>query len=233
MERQEQKTLVALRAELARLRQEAAERQNELARLHERQREQEARLAEQETRLAEQQAAHRRSLERITLAEEQATRLTRLYVSTLRLHEARAPEQVLEALQEIAANLIGSEELALFRLEPGSHTLVKRCSLGLPAEHLRTVELGQGPIGQAALSGETYVAPVPPRVGQGAPEQVSACVPLRLEGRMYGALALFHLLPQKQRLDDTDRELLELLAEHAAPALYRAELYALHPVAES
>jgi GAF domain-containing protein len=135
---------------------------------------------------------------------------------------------VLEAIQEIITNIIGSEELAIFRLEPGGQALTLVRSQGVDAERLRTVPLGQGLIGQTALKGELYVAPTPLRAGEGFTEAVSACVPLSLEGRVYGAVAIFGLLPQKQALEGVDQELLALLAEQAAPALERAELYGRH-----
>jgi hypothetical protein len=40
-----------------------------------------------------------------------------------------------------------------------------------------------------------------------------------------GAIALFRLLPQKPALEDVDHELFELLATHAATALYCTRLH--------
>ncbi len=81
--------------------------------------------------------------------------------------------------------------------------------------------MGEGPIGRTALTGEPYV-PVAP----GADESgLTACIPLRLRDRVYGALALFRLLPQKSgRLESIDHELLDLLAAQAGPALHAASL---------
>jgi K+-sensing histidine kinase KdpD len=190
----------------------------ELAQLRERQRELEARLAGQEE-------ANRAMLARVALAEQQATRLTRLYVASLHLNGAHEPAQVLEAIQEIVANIIGSEELAIFRLDEPRQALSLVSSVGIEPAPLRTVPLGQGTIGRAALSGKTFLAPVPLRAGEPHGDAVSACIPLNLEERLYGAIAIFGLLPQKQALEDVDRELLALLAEQAAPALQRAELH--------
>ena len=55
---------------------------------------------------------------------------------------------------------------------------------------------------------------------------LTACVPLRLCGRVVGVLAMFRLLEQKPCLVDLDRELLELVSMQAAPALYCAQLLA-------
>ena len=43
---------------------------------------------------------------------------------------------------------------------------------------------------------------------------------MKLEDRVTGAIALFRLLPQKTALEAVDRELFDLLATHAAMALY-------------
>ncbi|HEX5751316.1 MAG TPA: GAF domain-containing protein [Archangium sp.] len=190
------------------------------------------RQRELERRLAEQEALNRATLAHVAMAEHQATRLTRLYVASLHLHGARETSQVMEAIQEIVGNLIGSEELAIFRMDESGRALSLVSSLGVEPERLRTVPLGQGPIGRAVQSGETFIAPTPLRAGEEAGDAVSACVPLRLEERVYGALAIFGLLPQKQELEDVDRELLALLADQAGPALQRAELLR-HPAALS
>jgi GAF domain-containing protein len=203
-------TLEALSAELERLRQ----RQREL-----------------EVRLAEQEEQNRATLARVALAEQQATRLTRLYVASLHLHGAKEPAQVLEAIQEIITNIIGSEELAIFRMDEDGRALSLVSSLGVEPERLRTIPLGAGPIGHAALTRETFIAPTPLRAGEASEDAVSACVPLCLEERVYGAIAIFGLLPQKPALEDVDRELLALLADQAAPALHRAELQGRHTTA--
>ncbi len=53
---------------------------------------------------------------------------------------------------------------------------------------------------------------------------LTACVPLVLDGKLIGAIAVFRLLDQKQRrLAPLDFELFDLLATHAASALYCSE----------
>jgi GAF domain-containing protein len=58
-------------------------------------------------------------------------------------------------------------------------------------------------------------------------------VPLKLGDQLVGALALFRLLPQKAGFEPLDRELFELLATHAATALYSSELRAARAAAGS
>src|SRR5690349_2415368 len=49
-------------------------------------------------------------------------------------------------------------------------------------------------------------------------------VPLMLEDRPVGVIAIFRLLPQKAGLEANDHELFALLSKHAAIALHHAEL---------
>ena len=62
----------------------------------------------------------------------------------------------------------------------------------------------------------------------GAPGEepgLTACIPLKLEDRVVGAIALFRLLPQKSGFESLDMELFELLGTHAATALYASGLH--------
>ena len=55
-------------------------------------------------------------------------------------------------------------------------------------------------------------------------KDLSACIPLHFDGRLLGVVAIFRLLPQKTGLVALDHELFDLLATHAARALYCTEL---------
>jgi GAF domain-containing protein len=57
--------------------------------------------------------------------------------------------------------------------------------------------------------------------------RLTACVPLKLQERVIGVIAVFQLLPQKARIEPVDRELFELLATAAAAALYCSTIKAL------
>jgi hypothetical protein len=153
--------------------------------------------------------------------ESQNSNLANLYVASYRLHGTLDRREVIDTIQEIIANLIGSEEAVLFELDPEQQALTAVASYGLPPDALRSVPLGKGPIGEAARSGEIFVA----EPGE-AQDGLTACVPLTLDGRVTGAIAIFRLLPQKAGFVDVDRELFELLATHAATALYCTSLQA-------
>jgi putative methionine-R-sulfoxide reductase with GAF domain len=152
--------------------------------------------------------------------ETQNSNLANLYVASYRLHGTLDRKEVIDTLQEIIANLIGSEEAGLFELDSERKSLKLVASFGLRSEAFRSVPVGSGRIGQAAETGEIFVAE------NGAAEDgLNACIPLKLDGRVFGAIAIFGLLPQKSGFEDVDRELFELLATHAATALYCTSLH--------
>jgi hypothetical protein len=160
--------------------------------------------------------------------EQQNSDLASLYVASYRLHETIERSEVIAVIEEIVVNMIGSEELAIFELdgETGKFSLVD--SLGIDPEDLRRVRLNESRIDEASealqevvKTGQRYVVnSIDGEVVDGD-SGLTACVPLVLDGNLIGAIAVFRLLDQKQsRLAPLDFELFDLLATHAASALY-------------
>lgn len=155
--------------------------------------------------------------------ETQNSNLANLYVASYRLHGTLDRKEVIDTLQEIIANLIGSEEAGLYDLNAAKQSLELVASFGLAPDAHRSVPLASGRLGQAARSGEIFVA----EPGSGEVEGgLTACIPLKLDGKVTGAIAIYRLLPQKSGFEEVDRELFELLATHAATALYCTSLHA-------
>lgn len=154
--------------------------------------------------------------------EQENSNLANLYVASYRLHGSVERGEVLEVIQEILVNLVGCEELAVYELPQGAAALELLASNGIDAQKHARVPLGDGAVGRAAASGETFVA----EGGCAGDGQPTACIPLKLGERVTGAIVLFRLLPQKPSLAPVDRELFDLLATHAATALYCSGLQA-------
>ena len=171
---------------------------------------------------AEQESAQ--FSDRYLEVERQSANLANLYVASYRLHGSVDLEEVLTAIQEIVANLIGSEELAVFDVDHEQEKLSLMFSHGIDAEHYRSMGFGDGQIGRTARTGLTYIADA-----DGAPgadeANLSACVPLKLDGEVNWLIALFRLLPQKEGFEEMDRELFDLLGNQSATALYCAVLH--------
>lgn len=146
-----------------------------------------------------------------------------LHAASARLHEGAAERDVLQAIEEIVINLIGSEEVAVFEVRPEGD-LAMLSSFGVDARRLGRVPADDGVFGRVIRGGEAYVR----REGEPAPidqPDMSACVPLKLGGRVVGVVAIYRLLEHKRALRELDRELLDLVSAQAAPALWGARAF--------
>ena len=166
-----------------------------------------------EQRLRDRISAIHREGERYTSQylqlEQHNANLANLYVASYQLHGTLDRDAVLSAMQEIVVNLVGSEEFAIFE-EGLDGTLHPVAAIGMPD----TAAMLQAPLViDALVSGET-------RVGDAVQDEMIACVPLALDGNVSGAIVIGRLLAHKQALETLDFELFDLLAKHAATALY-------------
>jgi len=152
--------------------------------------------------------------------EQQNTNLANLYVATYQLHGTLDRDRVLAAIKEVIINLIGSEELAIWEINGDALTLLD--SFGIDQNEWERVPLDReaGLVGLVAETGQRYVQGEADLVGAGREENLSACIPLKLDDTVIGAIAVFRLLPQKSGFEAIDMELFELLGSHAATALY-------------
>jgi nitrate/nitrite-specific signal transduction histidine kinase len=152
--------------------------------------------------------------------EQQNTNLANLYVATYQLHGTLDRDRVLTAIKEVIINLIGSEELAIWEINGDALTLLD--SFGVDQDEWQRVPLDReaGLVGLVAETGQRYVQGEADLVGTGREENLSACIPLKLDDTVIGAIAVFRLLPQKSGFEAIDMELFELLGSHAATALY-------------
>jgi transcriptional regulator with GAF, ATPase, and Fis domain len=172
--------------------------------------------------LREMENANRRSVERFGALQEQNNNLANLYVASFRLHGTLDRDEVLSTIQEIVANLIGCEEIALFESHGDGATIELIHSVGIDPEPLRRLERSGGIMARVARSGEKFVRTETPEEGvDPAEKHLTACVPLMVGENVIGVLALFRLLPQKRGgYQGIDYELMDLLTTHAATALH-------------
>jgi nitrate/nitrite-specific signal transduction histidine kinase len=146
--------------------------------------------------------------------EEQNDALANLYVASYRLHSTLDPAEVVQAINEVLINMIGTEEFALFVVDDQVGELVLVGGEG--SSLAERVRFGEGPEGIAAQTGKAIFD------GDG----ICASIPLKIKERVVGVVAVYRLLPHKKGLTALDHRLLELLAGHAATALVSSRLYA-------
>ena len=155
--------------------------------------------------------------------EEENNNLANLYVASFQLHSTLDLSEVLKIIIEIVINLVGAEIFAVYVLDENSRSLEPVASEGEPIDAFPRASLGTGIVGQSVESGETACAEV--TTSDDLKEPI-VCIPLRVEERPIGAIAIFSLLAQKDGFTPLDHELFTLLAGHAATAIFAAQLHA-------
>jgi hypothetical protein len=168
------------------------------------------------SRLRAELEHHQRCEDRFLEIEAQNSSLAALYAASYQLHATVRRAEVLLAIQEIVINLVGSEELAVLDVAD----LAPLASVGVDPARLAGLSRYGGLLGRAL---DTRA----PAIAEGALDEagLTAAIPLVIDDRVIGAIAIFRLLPQKPGIEAFDRELFDLIATHAATALYCAELH--------
>jgi len=154
--------------------------------------------------------------------EEENNNLANLYVASYQLHSTLSLSEVLKIIIEIVINLIGAETFAVYVQDEKSGVLEAVAAEGLEVDAFPKVRPGRGVIGEAVETNETSCRDT------GASEDLErpiACIPLRVQDRPIGVIAIYSLLEQKDVFTPLDHELFTLLAGHAATAIFAAQLY--------
>ena len=173
-------------------------------------------------RLSEVEEENRRFADRYVEIEEENNNLANLYVASYQLHSTLDIDEVLRIVIEIVINLIGAEVFALYLLDGKSTELQVVAAEGAKPSDIPPAQLGVGPLGKAATLTETtcwdparsddYTKPI-------------VVIPLQIQKRPIGAIAIFSLLQQKDGFSALDHELFNVLGGHAATAVFAARLY--------
>ena len=187
-------------------------------------RELEERLREMEARFRKVEDENKEFADRYIEIEEQNNNLANLYVASYQLHSTVDFKEVVRIVQEIVINLIGAEAFHIFVISEKTGALELEASEG-QASPVSSVPLGDGPIGQAAQTGESYYAD---EVAHKEPTPFGkpiAVIPLKIKESVIGVISINKLLVQKTQFTSMDYELFTLLAGHAATAIFSAKLY--------
>jgi len=154
-----------------------------------------------------------------------------LYVATAELHAARSVRGVLRALKEMLAQLLGAAAFAVYLASDDGAELVAITSEGVEASEVARRPANKGAIGRSFASGEVIVTPgrggdaLARNLTEASIDDPAAVVPLQIDGRVIGVIAIFGTLPQKTEFVQIDQELFKLLGAQAAPALVNARLF--------
>jgi GAF domain-containing protein len=161
--------------------------------------------------------------------EQQVGRLMNLYVATYQLHATLDPSEVQATIAEIAINLLGAERFVLLFWKKEGTESSSDCEVAF-AQGMEDDKSGLDPNG--VYSGgdpavDATLADGVLRIGPIDGSEALACVPLAVQGATVGALVILKLFDHKAMLRPEDRDLLDLIAAHAASALFAARVYSV------
>ena len=204
------------------------DRAAELAREIEKAKPQLAPPADLQARLLDVESDREELSTKLAEYEQQVGRLMNLYVATYQLHATLDPAEVQATIAEIAINLLGAEKFVLlFWKTDESSESSGECEIALSQGmeedagglYQDGVYAGGDPAVDATLADGVL------RIGPIDGSDALACVPLTVQGATVGALVILSLFQHKARLRPEDRDLLDLIAAHAASALFAARVY--------
>ncbi len=158
---------------------------------------------------------------RILELEELNGSMMSMYVSSFQLHATLDTSEVVKVIEEILVNFIGARAYAILLCDDdATFRVVAEGQLAgrLPKDGI----LARGVLAEVVGSLTAYVH----TSTRPAREGILAAVPLAMGKSCVGAILVYDLLAQKDRLLKNDMELFSLLGGHAASAIVSARLYA-------
>lgn len=156
--------------------------------------------------------------ERLDDLEREHYRLAAMYVAGSQFHRAATVEDVLRTLTEILLNFVGVGRFTVFVVDEERQMLFPLLREGGPASEVEETPVGEGPTGEVTTGGAPWRAGAP----LGEAPGVLMHLPLYSGTRLVGVARIEKFLPQKQRFDDGDFGLLELVSEHAGVGIETA-----------
>jgi hypothetical protein len=143
-----------------------------------------------------------------------------VYAARMRLQNAVDQADALDAIREIAGNLIGTEELAVFKVDKQRSELWLYWSFGVDPNKYSVLELAHEPKLKQVLSGKcVYRLRLSHENLLSTEDPVSALIPIRINGNTVAVIVLFRLFPHKPTLNQVDHELCEILSNCAGRAI--------------
>ena len=154
--------------------------------------------------------------------EEENNNLANLYVASYQLHSTLDLDEVLKVILEIVINLVGAEVFAVYLLNGDTGELGVAACEGAEATEFPNCAQAGGILGEALEQAAPVCADPTQAMSLDRP---IVCIPLTVQERPIGLIAIFDLLQQKEGFTALDHELFSVLGGHASTALFAARLY--------
>ena len=153
-------------------------------------------------------------------SDQETSASARIQHAQMRLQRLTGQGDALDAIREIAIHFIGTEELALFRLDRQKAALWLFWCSGTDSFKYPFLDVFEEPLLQSVLAGKiVFLGDTGQDKLLSTEDPVSALVPILCEGETVGLLVIFRLLPPKHRLDAADRKICEAISQCASPAI--------------
>jgi hypothetical protein len=136
------------------------------------------------------------------------------------LQEAHDRASWLESIRDIAANLLGSEEVAVFNVDKDMAVLWLSWCIGIDPNRYVCLDVLREPKLQHVLAGEVLFASA--NSGEkllSIQDPVTALVPILVFDVVTEVVVIFRLLPQKTAFDAADRDVCRVLSICASQAI--------------
>ncbi|MFW5876935.1 MAG: GAF domain-containing protein [Myxococcota bacterium] len=172
----------------------------------------------------ELEQTQREEEQRYVQVEGELNDLANLYVASNQLHSSLSVRRVVRHLSDLLEQFLGASGFAIFLVEHGGREAIPVRTQGLGDREAPTVTVGEGPIGDACLTGVPRIQSQAP-LGRGSLEDPVAVIPMMVDGRPVGAICIISMLAQKEAWASVDQELFNLLGQQAGMALIAANLY--------
>jgi GAF domain-containing protein len=163
--------------------------------------------------------------------EEELANLANLHVASYHLHSTMRLPLVVRHLRELLQQLVGARAYAIYVADDARGELVAIAAEGRDVVQLTAIPYGAGEthddaqaaVERAFVTGIAHVEEGPIHDDRVSP---AACLPMTIDDRAVGVIAIYALLPQKGAFVAVDFELFKMLGRHAGSALVGAELFA-------
>lgn len=150
-----------------------------------------------------------------------STLLTEIHRIALRMHGTTDRVRIFDAIEGAVEKLAGSREVIVFEADRNENVLRLVHANGIDASRLKLIPFGKGVIGRVASTGEPFFEGRSKMNGLSVDEHdLGICVPLKIDDRIVGAIAVFASDPTIIGTDAMQDELYEIFARHASSALY-------------
>ncbi len=138
------------------------------------------------------------------------------------LQDARDQAAGLESIREVAANVLGSEEIAIFKVDKEKAVLWLYWCAGIDPNRYFCLDVMREPKLQSVLEGQIIVADENSEKLLSIQDPITALIPVLVFDAVTAVIVIFRLLPQKAAFDAADRDVCRALSIAAGKAIQPA-----------